>query len=472
MNYPVYPTYKESGVPWLGEVPEHWEVKRGRFVMQVNPSAPKLRALRDDSAVSFVPMEAVRENGGLLLDRTKLKVEGVSGYTEFQENDVLLAKITPCFENGKGSIASGLTNSVAYGTTELHVLRVLACLDNRFLFYVTISDVFRKLGESEMYGAGGQKRIPPEFCKDFLVALPALPEQTAIADFLNRETGRIDTLIEKKRRLIALLQEKRSTLISRTVTRGLPAEAAREFGLEPHTRFKDSGVEWLGEVPEGWEVKRGRFVMQVNPSAPKLRALRDDSEVSFVPMEAVREYGGLLLDRTKLKFEGVSGYTEFQENDVLLAKITPCFENGKGSIASGLTNSVAYGTTELHVLRVLACLDNRFLFYVTISDVFRELGESEMYGAGGQKRIPPEFCKDFLVALPALPEQTAIATYLDLKTAKIDKLTDKVEQAIERLQEYRTALITAAVTGKIDVRYAVDSAGPLGLAAEEAETYG
>jgi type I restriction enzyme, S subunit len=116
-------------------------------------------------------------------------------------------------------------------------------LDNRFLFYLTITDGYRKLGESEMYGAGGQKRVPPEFCKDFLTPLPPLLEQTAIADFLDRKTGRIDTLIEKKRRLVALLKEKRTALISRTVTRGLPEDASREFGIEPHALFKDSGVE-------------------------------------------------------------------------------------------------------------------------------------------------------------------------------------------------------------------------------------
>ncbi|MFE8031648.1 restriction endonuclease subunit S [Thiohalocapsa marina] len=254
MRHPVYPEYKESGVQWLGPVPGHWEVKRGRFAMRVNPPAPLLRNLEEDQEISFVPMDAVNENGGIRLDQTRVKAEVGGGYTEFQNGDVVIAKITPCFENGKGSIATGLVNSAAYGTTELHVLRASQALDYRFLFYLTITDSYRKLGESEMYGAGGQKRVPPEFCKDFLTPLPPLPEQTAIADFLDRETGRIDTLVAKKRRLIALLREKRTALISRTVTRGLPEATAREFGLEPHTRFKDSGIEWLGQVPEGWEV--------------------------------------------------------------------------------------------------------------------------------------------------------------------------------------------------------------------------
>lgn len=260
MRYPAYLDYKDSGVPWLGKVPKHWEVKRGRFAMQVNPPSPRMRALDPNSEVSFVPMDAVGEYGELWLDQTRIKNEVIGGYTEFQNGDVVVAKITPCFENGKGALASGLVNLAAYGTTELHVLRSSGKLDNRFLFYLTITDGFRTFGESEMYGASGQKRVPPEFCKDFPIPLPPLPEQAAIADFLDRETGRIDTLVAKKRRMIALLKEKCTALISLTVTRGLPEDAACEFGLEPHSRFKDSGIKWLGEVPEGWEVKKVRHL--------------------------------------------------------------------------------------------------------------------------------------------------------------------------------------------------------------------
>ena len=253
MKYSAYPEYKESSVHWLGEVPAHWKEKRGRFSMNVNPLSPILRSLDAACVISFVPMDAVDEFGGLRLDQTRIKAEIGSSYTEFQEGDVIVAKITPCFENGKGSLAVGLVNSAAYGTTELHVLRADRYLDNRFLFYMTITDGFRKLGESEMYGAGGQKRVPPEFCKNFVTPLPPINEQTAIANFLDHETNRLDTLIAKKQALIGLLKEKRTALISQTVTRGLPADVAREFGLEPHTRFKDSGIKWLGEIPEGWK---------------------------------------------------------------------------------------------------------------------------------------------------------------------------------------------------------------------------
>lgn len=256
MRYPAYPQYKPSGVEWLGDVPEHWEVKRGRFCMRVNPRAERLRELEPEDEVSFIPMEAVGEYGGLKLDLTRKIGDVGGGYTEFQDGDVVVAKITPCFENGKGALAPSLLNGAAYGTTELHVLRALPEMERRYLFYLAISFAYRKTGEAEMYGAGGQKRVPPEFNKDFRTPIPPLPEQRAIANFLGAETAKLDTLVAKKRALIEKLEEKRTALISLAVTGALPPDAARAAGLEPHPRLKPSGVGWLGNVPEHWEVNK------------------------------------------------------------------------------------------------------------------------------------------------------------------------------------------------------------------------
>jgi len=173
----------------------------------------------------------------------------------------------------------------------------------------------------------------------------------------------------------------------------------------PYETYKAGDSEWLESIPTTWTQIRGRFVMAANPAPVKVHQLAASDEVSFVPMEAVGEWGGLSLDRTKSLDEIGAGYTAFEDGDVVVAKITPCFENGKGAIAVDLKNGVGFGTTELHVLRSGKRLDKRFLFYLTISHTFRMLGESEMYGAGGQKRVPPEFAKNFRVPLPLLDEQ-------------------------------------------------------------------
>ena len=186
MKLPAYPEYKPSGIEWLGDVPVHWDVKRGRFCMYVNPQSDQLRRLGPDDEVSFIPMEAVGEYGGLNLEVTKPLSEVGTSYTEFQDGDVIVAKITPCFENGKGALADRLTNGAALGTTELHVLRPLPDLERRFLFYLTVSSVYRKTGEAEMYGAGGQKRVPPEFNKDFRTPLPHYPNNATLPTFWTR----------------------------------------------------------------------------------------------------------------------------------------------------------------------------------------------------------------------------------------------------------------------------------------------
>ena len=159
---------------------------------------------------------------------------------------------------------------------------------------------------------------------------------------------------------------------------------------------------WLADpalLPAGWDATRLRFRVRVNPSARELD-LAEDARVSFVPMDAIGEFGGLTLDQERAIDEVGNGYTYFADGDVIVAKITPCFENGKGALAADLTNGIAFGTTELHVLRPTNSLNSRYLFYLTISEPYRKWGEASMYGAGGQKRVPELFIKDLVVPVP------------------------------------------------------------------------
>ena len=263
--HPTYGEYKDSGVVWLGEIPANWDPVRLRFLLELSPSKSEVGDLPEDRKVSFVPMESVEEEGGLDLGESKQLEEVVDGYTYFRDGDVLVAKITPCFENRKGALATNLTNGIGFGTTELHVLRPKEGLDERYLFYATMSHPFRKVGESTMYGAGGQKRVSDDFIRNLRWPIPSLDEQRAIAAFLDRETERIDALIEKKEQLIDLLEEKRTALISRVVTKGLDADV----------EMQDSGVEWLGEIPQHWQHNKPKFlcskIVDGAHSKPKLR---------------------------------------------------------------------------------------------------------------------------------------------------------------------------------------------------------
>ena len=269
MSFPRYPKYKDSGVEWLGEVPEHWQVKRLRFVAELNPSKSEIGDLDRETLVSFLPMEAIGDDGSLNLDRERTLGEVETGYTYFRDGDVTVAKITPCFENGKGALMRGLVNGIGFGTTELIVARPRTGeVIGTYLHYLFISADFRCLGESHMYGAGGQKRVPDAFVRDFASAFPPIVEQRLITSFLDRETAKIDALIAEQQRLIELLKEKRQAVISHAVTKG----------LNPDAPMKNSGIEWLGEVPRHWETGPPHSECIIGSSAFSIKSMRREDE--------------------------------------------------------------------------------------------------------------------------------------------------------------------------------------------------
>lgn len=230
----------------------NWPSIRLREVVRQRPSKEQNLALQTAAQVSFLPMEAIGEQGGLDLSIIRDKESVASGYTLFFEDDVLVAKITPCFENGKGAVAKGLLNKVGYGTTELHILSPTPRILSRFLYYVTVTHAFRQSGEAHMTGAAGQKRVPTDFVLNYRIGLPTLPEQSAIVTYLDSEIPKIDALISAKIRLMTLLTEKRHALVAHAVTRGIC----------DNVPLRDSGVKWLGSIPEGWTVQRAKWLFR------------------------------------------------------------------------------------------------------------------------------------------------------------------------------------------------------------------
>lgn len=417
MRYTSYPKTKSSNAKALGPVPIHWDVQRGRFVMYVNQPAPKLRTLKPEDEVSFIPMEAIGEQGGLNLEQIRILAEVSGGYTEFQDGDVIVAKITPCFENGKAALADELKNGSAYGTTELHVLRAGQTVERRFLFYTAISDIFRKLGESEMYGAGGQKRVPPEFPKDYRVPLPPLPEQRQIAAFLDWKTKQIDALLARKRELLEKLSEKRLAIITRAVTRG----------LNPAAPLRDSGIPWLGQVPKHWEVMKLHHMVR----------MRSGSSITSLEMDAAGEYPVFGGNGIRGRF---SEYTH--EGDYVLI--------GRQGAECGNIN-YAHGKFWASEHAVVATLDRK-LDYRWLGETLRAMNLNQYSQSAAQPGLSVEVIGRLKMPFPPESEQTAIADFLNTEDLKFNGMVKKINAAITRLVEYRTALITAATTGKIDVR--------------------
>ena len=444
-NYAAYPAYKASGVEWLGEIPAHWIVKKIGYVAVQNSGGAW--GSEDDESDGTIILRSTEQtiDGKWQIENParRLLTPTEKRQTLLVAGDLLITKSSGSkLHIGKTTIVDHEVESLQCGFSNfMQRLRLKQEQCPKFYYYLFNSKVGREQFDFNSNTTTGLANLNGTVISATLSALPPLPEQEAIARFLDNKTAQIDGLIAKKEALLARLADKRTALISQAVTKG----------LDPRVPMRDSGVEWLGEIPAHWRISRLRFVLTTNPSRNEIR-LGEDEPVSFVPMEAVGEYGGLNLEIEKPLEEIGSGYTYFANRDVVVAKITPCFENGKGALVAELVNGVGFGTTELHVLRASRELNEEFLFYLTISQVFRKLGEAEMYGAGGQKRVPESFIRDMRLGIPPLPEQKAIARVLDHKTLEIDEQIAKIQAAIDKLKEYRTALITGAVTGKIDVR--------------------
>ena len=432
-----YPAYKPSDVEWLGELPTHWEVKRLKYSTEVNPTASELRGLCPNTEVSFVPMESVYEYGGIDLSRTKPLSDVVNGYTYFRNEDVVVAKITPCFENGKGSRATELVSGVAFGTTELHVLRGAPSIDVQYLFYLTLGDAFRKLGEAEMYGAGGQKRVPVSFVTNLKHPIPPLPEQQAIAAFLDRETAKIDALVAKKERLIKLLQEKRIALISNAVTRG----------LSPNAPMKDSGVEWLREIPAHWEVTAlRRLITEVE------HPVKIDPEGVYREI-GIRSWGKGIFHKDPIQGVHLGDKRVFNiRPGELVLNIVFAWEGAVAVTSEDDRKMIAsHRFPTFQHLSTLVDLDYLLMFLQ--SEHGRALMELNSPGAAGRNRtIRIDAFLGEEILLPPLKEQQEIVTAFRNKEHRLQSLSAKVDEAIECLKELRSALISAAVTGRIDVR--------------------
>lgn len=445
MRHPVYPEYKESGVQWLGQVPRHWEVKRLKDVgsLLAGSGFPhEFQGVEDEEYPFLKVGDLTSSSDGRKMTRGE---HSISRETAL----ILRARIIPPNAIIYAKIGAALLLNRRRITT------TPCCIDNNMTAFVPLAKKvdttfgfywLSTLDFGEFTNPGAVPSLSEGYQSTLPITLPPLPEQTAIADFLDRETGRIDTLVAKKRRLIAVLGEKRTALISRTVTRGLPAKAAREFGLEPHTRFKDSGIEWLGEVPEGWILKAIKWETQVQRGASPRPIddpvyFDDDGEYSWVRISDVTA-AGMYLEETEQRLSKLG--------NSLSVKLQP------GSLFLSIAGTVGKPC----ITRIKCCIHDgfvyfpkwkgepRYLFYIFASgEPYKGLGKM-----GTQLNLNTDTVGSIVIAIPSIEEQTAIATYLDRETATIDRLVAKVEAAIARLQEYRTALITAVVTGKIDVR--------------------
>jgi restriction endonuclease S subunit len=273
------------------------------------------------------------------------------------------------------------------------------------------------------------------------VALPVLEEQCSVAAFLDRETVRIDGLVARKERLIELLREKRSALITRAVTRG----------LDPSVPLKDSGVEWLGEIPAHWEVRRMKLLLEepLQYGANEPAEMMDENLPRYIRITDISEDGRLREETFRSIPEDVAEPYLLEEGDLLFARSGATV--GKTFRYEGSWGRAAYAGYLIRARLDPRKGDGGFLQYFTTSSSYWDWLRSNFIQATIQN-VSAERYANLAIPVPGLTEQHAIVSCLDREKAKIDALVAKVREAIGRLKEFRTALISAAVTGKIDVR--------------------
>jgi type I restriction enzyme S subunit len=388
MTLKPYPIYKDSNVEWLGQVPEHWDIMPFKRVAQIQ------------NGKDYKDIEV--DEGGYPVLGSGGEFARASQFL-YQKESVLLGR--------KGTIDQPIYINEPFWVVDTMFYSIISprsCA--KFVYYLSKTIRFDKYSTNTAVPSMTQEDL-----SSILFAVPVHDEQTAIATYLDRETARLDELIAHKTRFIELLKEKRSALITHTVTKG----------LNPNAPMKDSGVERLGQVPEHWEVKRLKFVAHLK-SGETITA-NEIAEKGNYPV-----YGG----------NGLRGFSNtFTHNGyhVLIGR--------QGALCGNINYADGYFYASEHAVVVTTTCNTFWL-----GELLRIMNLGQYSVSTAQPGISVEVINELSIPAPPIQEQTAIATYLDQETARIDELVQLTEQSISLIKERRSALITSAVTGKIDVR--------------------
>ncbi|MHB9117087.1 MAG: restriction endonuclease subunit S [Burkholderiales bacterium] len=449
MKVAAYSKYKPSSISWLDQMPAHWKSAALRWMSRRYAGGTPDKgndAYWEDGEIPWINSGAVND-GYITTPSTLITREGFANSSaKWIPKDALVMALA-----GQGK-TKGMVAQLGIETTCNQSMAAIIP-DHRFApryLYWWLSANYQNIRNL----AGGEARdgLNLDMLGSIPCPVPPLEEQQTIARFLDAQTARIDTLVAKKRQLIAKLKEKRSALIARTVTSGLPPEAAKAAGLEPNPVMKDSGVAWIGAVPQQWLVlpfkRRSRFI-----EGPGIMAADFlDEGVPLIRISGLSE-----------KFASLDG-ANYLDPD-LVAEKWAHFRTKKGdllisgSASTGLcceVDEVAAGAipyTGIIIIRSIEGLSCKgFLRWYFQSDQF--LTQVGLLKTGSTiQHFGPSHLSQMMISLPAAEvEQQAIADYLDTETAMLDRLIGGVGAAVARLTEYRQALITSAVTGKIDVR--------------------
>ena len=440
MSFPKYPKYKDSGVEWLGEVPEHWETKRLKNLLSepLKYGANESAEDEDRSHPRFVRITDITDAGGLREDTFKSLPPDVAAPYLLQPGDVLLARSGATV--GKSVICSSDWGIACFAGYLIRArLRIDKCLPKWFLFFCQ-THIYRDYVTGSQIQATIQN-VSAEKYASLHVPLPYLDEQHAIVTFLDRETAKIDALIAEQQRLIERLQEKRQAVISHAVTKG----------LNPDAPMKDSGIAWLGRIPSHWTVVQSR----------RLFALRNERARPADQQLTASQDHGVIYQEDFVRLEGRRVVEVIKGADILKHVEPQDFVISMRSFQGGIEWCRLRGSISSAYVMLIPRSDLHCPFFAHLfksRSYIQALQSTSNLVRDGQALRYANFA---LVSLPDIPvdEQAAIAAYVGAQTSHMDALEIEAGRAVSLLQERRSALISAAVTGQIDVRnYASEGA--------------
>lgn len=405
---------KDSGIEWIGEIPEGWEVVPVKRLCT-------MQAGKNLTSEQIAPEGTYPVYGG----------NGIRGFFSDYNCDGQFLTV-----GRQGALCGNVhkINGKVWATEHAVITTPSSYAILDFLYYLLIGMDLNQYVSS----TAAQPGLAVGTLLNLKTCYPCSTlEQTQISNYLNAKCSEINIMLSKTRSSIEEYKKLKQAVITQAVTKGVRGE--REM--------KDSGVEWIGEIPVEWEISRIKYVSIFEPSCD-FRKLTPETIITYSPMECIKN--GTFERRTSLYGNLAHTLTPFQDGDIVMAKVTPCFENGNIAIMNELQSGYGLGSSELFVFRPQN-INTKYLFYWLQNKLFVHQACATMTGTGGLKRISPSFVKNCNIHYPAAAEQAEIADYLDAKCAEIDGLIAKKEQLVKELESYKKSLIYEVVTGKREV---------------------
>lgn len=424
IKFKKYDKYRDSGIQWLGKIPEHWQIQPGFKLMHEAKEKNAGMKRKTVLSLSYGKIRVKEEE-----ELTGLVPESYETYQLVNEGDIIFRPTD--LQNDHTSLRSGISTFDGIITSAYLNLRIKPFANNEFFNYF-----FRAIDNNKViYGLGSGLRQNIDFrdFKRFNFVFPPLEEQAAIARFLDEKTAKIDAAIAKKEKMIALLNERKQIIIQNAVTKG----------LNPTAKMKDSGIEWIGEIPEHWQVKRLKYLLDeinVRSKSGEEELLSLSKVHGVLPRSSLEERAG--------QAASLVGYKIVYPENIVINKMQAV----NGLIAVSRVYGITSPDYSVYRVKFLQTLDVNYLgLLITQSQYLLEFKRRVTGAMEGFIRLYTDALYDVFIHLPSIEEQKAIVAYVEAQMHKITNAVIIQEKQIEKLKEYKAVLIDSAVTGKIKV---------------------